>query len=237
MHICRVNTHQPIKLQIMETNKRTVAGIILIIVGIYFLLNNLDLMPFDLPWYFFKWQMILIAIGFFNLFTGNRKGAFVLVSLGLIFLLPELYPSINFRDFWPVILIVIGISFFLRSRKSLLVDTTSDNTVDELTIFGGKQKVMNSDAFEGGKTNTIFGGLEFDLTNAKLSPDGARMEVFTLFGGTEITVPQDWQVKSNVTPILGGFEDNYRNKQAVEGAPTLTISGTVMFGGIEIKRR
>jgi phage shock protein PspC (stress-responsive transcriptional regulator) len=39
---------------------------------------------------------------------GPMIGGLVLITLGVLFLLDRLVPSINFHDFWPVILIVIG---------------------------------------------------------------------------------------------------------------------------------
>lgn len=219
----------------METNRKTVLGVVFIIIGVYLLLNNLNMIPFALPWYFFQWQMILIGLGIFNLLTGNRKGAFVLLTIGVLFFIPEFYPEVRVRDFWPVILVIIGVSFFMRSRHKILSDTSGASVIDELVLFAGKEKQLTSKSFQGGKITTIFGGTSLDLRDADLA-GGASIETFTMFGGTEIKIPDDWQVVSNITPILGGFEDKRRKDTSVSATKTLTIHGTVMFGGVEIKR-
>jgi len=41
---------------------------------------------------------------------GALMGGLVLITLGVLFLLDRLLPNINFQDFWPVILIVIGLA-------------------------------------------------------------------------------------------------------------------------------
>ncbi|MFT7002026.1 MAG: putative membrane protein, partial [Spirosomataceae bacterium] len=66
------------------------------------------------------------------------------------------------------------------------------------------------------------------------------LEVFVLFGGIELVVPSDWEVKSDVTALFGGFSNkkrSFQNDAAVvtTGKKVLYIKGTVLFGGGEIK--
>jgi phage shock protein PspC (stress-responsive transcriptional regulator) len=46
---------------------------------------------------------------------GNLIGALVLITLGILFLLDEFVPRINFGDLWPILLIVIGIGLLINS--------------------------------------------------------------------------------------------------------------------------
>ena len=118
----------------METNRKSILGIILIILGSYFLLENLDVIDIHIPWYFFTWQMILIGIGLFNLLTGNSKAAFILIGIGVFFLLPEFF-AFDIRDFWPVILIFIGVSFFLRNRNTSIPKSSDDWLIEVSAIY------------------------------------------------------------------------------------------------------
>jgi predicted membrane protein len=63
---------------------------------------------------------------------------------------------------------------------------------------------------------------------------GAIIEVFTMFGGTEIRVPGHWRVNVEVSSILGGFE-NKRTPVTTEDAPVLRIKGMTILGGGEVK--
>jgi predicted membrane protein len=175
----------------METNRKSIFGIVLIIVGIYFLLENLDVIDFHLPWYFFTWQMLLIALGIFNLLTGNRKAALTLFSIGVFFFLPEFF-DFDIRDFWPILLIFIGVSFFLRNRNTPSSSVSEATAFDDLTLFASNEKSVTSNKFEGGKSTTMFGGTKIDLRNAELAGNEAVLDVFTMFGGTEIIVSNDW---------------------------------------------
>ena len=63
-----------------------------------------------------------------------------------------------------------------------------------------------------------------------------ELEITTIFGGTKLIVPANWEVKSEAVTIFGGLED----KRSIQpGDPTqekiLVLRGTVLFGGIEIK--
>jgi hypothetical protein len=53
-------------------------------------------------------------------------------------------------------------------------------------------------------------------------------------GGVDIRVPDTWQVKNDVTPLLGGADDSTRSTQGSTDAPLLRVVGSVTLGGISI---
>lgn len=207
-------------------------GLFFIAIGALFLMRNLDII--DLPWYFYSWQMLLIGLGAFNFLTGNRSAGFILAGIGAVFLLPDIM-DFRFRDLWPVVLIIIGLSFFLRNRKSTPGGGQELNmdVIDEMAAFGGGERLLTSQNFQGGKVTAFFGGHSIDLRKARLAPGVQSIEVFNMFGGTNLKVPENWVVKSEVTPILGGFTDK-RTNIATSGENSLVVKGSVIFGGVEI---
>ena len=54
-----------------------------------------------------------------------------------------------------------------------------------------------------------------------------------MFGGGQILVPPTWRVITHATGI-GGMQDSRPAIGQVEGAPTLTIDGVVVFGGFQV---
>ena len=42
----------------------------------------------------------------------------VLISLGVLFLISKYFPSINFVDIWPFLLIVVGVLIIIRGKSS-----------------------------------------------------------------------------------------------------------------------
>jgi predicted membrane protein len=77
------------------------------------------------------------------------------------------------------------------------------------------------------------GGCEIDLRNAQINGEAA-IDVFAMWGGIEIRVPENWTVIGRVTPLMGGFEDHTRAPQAAS-AHRLIVRGMVIMGGVEIK--
>ncbi|MGA9117743.1 MAG: DUF5668 domain-containing protein [Bacteroidota bacterium] len=49
---------------------------------------------------------------------GRATGGIILIVMGGLFLLRNLYPWFRFQDYWPVILIVLGVILVWRSRAS-----------------------------------------------------------------------------------------------------------------------
>lgn len=214
-----------------SSRKRAIIGILLVVVGTLFLLDNLGF-NIDLPWYLFRWPVVFIIIGLINLLSGNPRPALIFFAIGTAFYL-HVFHIVRIGEIWPVILIIIGLSFIFRQRSSKRANETDLDTFDELAIFGGTEKKFTSQNLKGGKISCLFGGSEIDLRESK-PEDGAVIEIFCMFGGVELSVPQDWKVNLDATAIFGGFSDE--RKSANSDAPaTVHIKGFVMFGGGEIK--
>lgn len=216
----------------------------------------------DLPDWVFSWQTFLIALGVFLGVRHNFRGVswFVLMLIGGGFLIPEVYSDIDMhRYIWPAVMIIIGIFLILRPRRRYNWDLTDDEKknstpsgiedatiVDETkgskedyvnatSVFGGAKKNILSKNFKGGEIVNIFGGTELNLSQADINGE-AVIEMTTIFGGTKLIIPSNWTVKSDAAVIFGGIEDK-RNMPPIND-PTgkvLTLKGTVIFGGIDIK--
>ncbi|WKN42721.1 LiaF transmembrane domain-containing protein [Tunicatimonas pelagia] len=226
-----------------SSDSRLIIGLLFLVLGVYFLLNNFNLIPFAIPHYLISWQTLLIAIGILIIVTSDKKsGGFVLVAVGGLFLISDIfYISIwdIIRQFWPVAFVLIGISLLLRRRqeKRRLGEASSLEVIDESAILGSNENIVTSNWFRGGRITSIFGGNEINLTGCQLAEGVQVIDVFVLFGSAEITVPSNWNVKVNVTPILGGFEDKrqFHQSYSSEASQQVVIRGQVILGGGEIR--
>lgn len=82
----------------------------------------------------------------------------------------------------------------------------------------------------------IFGGSTFDFTDARLAPGHNILDVVSVFGGFKLIIPPDWNVKLEVTAILGGVSDKRTRVKEIQGNDkVLVIRGIAIFGGGEIK--
>ena len=222
--------------------KGFVFGSLLIIVGVLWILRNLGMFTPQAEDVIFSWQMLLIGIGVLNIFSfEHRVSGVILIVVGVFFMLPKFMfvPEIK-HLFWPVVFIAIGLIILFKRRafKHRLAQDREDSVdfIDEVAIFGGSERIIASKNFKGGKSVSIFGGSTFDLLNSELAEGNNIIDSFMIFGGTKLIVPPDWNVKVEVTSILGGFSDkrNRISENPQEGKQ-LTIKGIAIFGGGEVK--
>ncbi len=219
-------------------------GLVLILVGFMLVIRNTGLMPDYFQDIIFSWQMLLIAIGFIMILgTGNKAPGLIVMAVGGFFILPEVFdiPFRTYRLFWPAVLIIIGVivlsnARWFRKENWTSKSSTSSDVIDMVNIFGGGERRLMSQNFQGGKISCVFGGAEIDLTKAKLAEGINELEISCVFGGISLIVPPDWNIIIDVTPVLGGFSDSRKGfSSTIDMSRTLVIKGATVFGGGEIK--
>ena len=110
-----------------------------------------------------------------------------------------------------------------------------DEESDEVALvaaLNGVDLKSRAKAFRGGSMFSWLGGIAVDLREAELA-DGAHLDVHSAFGGIAIRVPTGWRVESSVTAIAGGVAVSVPEPEG-EDAPTLTLGGFTVFGGIAV---
>lgn len=230
-------------------NRRVIIGTIFLIIGAVLTLDNLNIFNFNLPDYVLRWHTFLIVVGIFMATVREKLGFGVtLMIIGGIFLLQDMadyyWWDFDFRDIfrlWPLVFVAIGASLIFK--KSQHKDYEKKNIkgdmdyVDELAVFGGVERTVTSKEFKGGKLTSIFGGTDLNLINADLSQGTNILDVFILFGGCDIRVPSDMNVKVKVTAIFGGFSDERKMiaENDANNGKELIVQGMVLFGGGSVK--
>jgi predicted membrane protein len=224
------------------SDSRVLLGIIFVAVGALLILENFDMLSYDLSHILISWPMLLIVLGIYNLSRKASSAGYILIGIGTFFLLPRIIdvPDHFFRNFWPAILVVIGLVFIFQwTRKPGIpfdkTDVDNKDILDETAIFGGRNMSLVSDHFRGGKITSIFGGSKINLLYCK-PVEGCVIDVVTIFGGTKIYVPENWNVKTEVVSIFGGFEDKRGNSviSRVDQSKIVVFKGSAIFGGGEI---
>ncbi len=229
------------------------AGLLLILGGGLLLLDTMGLFDVNLRHYLINWKTLLIFIGLITLTgKGNQTTGWVLIGLGVIFWLPELFDyRIRLRDIlWPSILIGVGLLILTRNDRKLnkkVEDAgeyfcnnfhqgeSDQEFFNETAVFGGGDMRFISPNFRGGKLTNIFGGSDINLIKANPAHQGCVIDAVVIFGGSNLIVPDDWQIKTEAVSIFGGVSDKRVMPAAFNPEKTLVIKGVVIFGGIEIK--
>jgi len=101
-----------------QKEQRNWIGVSLLVIGIAFLYRKFEFQLFDIPDFLYSWEYILVLIGAVLLLTGNRSGIPVLL-VGLFFIFTEDFIHLirELWDYWPIALIIIGVSMLVRSSR------------------------------------------------------------------------------------------------------------------------
>lgn len=230
--------------RILNARTRVLPGLVLVIIGTAILLDHMGILPIDRIWKF--WPTILIVVGAARFFESrDRVSGMVLMLVGTLFQLSTLgYLHITMADFWPIILIAVGLGliwsrFELRVPKLGPGSPEGPNKISVATLFGGVERRISMSNFAGGTATATFGGVELDFRGADIEGEEAVLYVEAVFGGIELVVPERWTVIYEGQSIFGGYSDETRPPLPdVPGAPSrkrLVLRGQALFGGITVK--
>lgn len=222
--------------------KNMLWGFVLIAVGIVLGLNALDITNIDL---FFDgwWTLFIIIPCFIDLFKDKDKtGNIVGLVIG-IFLLLSCQGLIDFSSLWkmvvPVVLILIGLSFIFKntlsdSAKKIkeINSKNKENDKEILAVFSSQKVNVGDEKFEGSSISCVFGGVSLDLREAKITSD-IVINTTSVFGGIDILVSDNVNVKVNSTSIFGGVDNKIENNS--DNKKTIYVNATCLFGGVDIK--
>ena len=83
--------------------------------------------------------------------------------------------------------------------------------------------------------SSVFGGAQINFAQADFEGT-AIIDGSIIFGGVDIIIPSNWNLKNEMSVVFGGIEDRRTVTPNVsEAGKTLILKGNIMFGGMEIK--
>lgn len=226
-------------------------GLLFIILGIGFAGNAFHLWRFTI--FFRGWWTLFIIIPCFASILENRPntGNVIGLAIGLMLLLvsQDIVPGdLIGKLLIPIVLIIIGLGIifsnsfhwnFGNKEKEGPTDAQFRNTNHNFTekhytaTFSGQNITCDNQVFEGAVLDAVFGSVCLRADQAIINED-VIIECNATFGGIEVYLPSDINIKVNTTSIFGGVS-NRRHRMAPTNAPTVFITGTCMFGGVDLK--
>lgn len=222
--------------------KNLLWGIVLIGIGVVLGLNALDITNINL---FFDgwWTLFIIIPCFIDLFRDKDKTSNIVGLVIGIFLLLSCQGLIDFSSLWkmvvPIVLILIGFSFifkntFSESAKKIkeINSKNSESDKEILAVFSSQKVNVSDEKFDGASISCVFGGVSLDLRGAKISSD-IVINATSVFGGIDILVSDNVNVKVNSTAIFGGVDNKIENNS--DNKKTIYVNATCLFGGVDVK--
>jgi hypothetical protein len=242
----------------MRTNHHAPAlwpGLLLVSLGAGLIAREFGLLPPQVRVLDF-WPLLIVVLGITVLL---RAGGIVSAVLALAFMATGgvlLAGNLGFLTsavarLWPALLVLLGLWVLFRGGRgpdrsgpgrwrppeSGEIARNPAGDEDHLSrqyTASGAELRIESQAWKGGELGVTAGGVELDLRQAQLDPEGAVLVLRVLMGGVEIRVPDTWHIQFDVTPFIGGADDSTRSTQGATAAPRLRITGTVTLGGVSV---
>ena len=213
-----------------QTSMKLVVGLFLTVLGVLLAADNLNLLDADR--YLRLWPLVLIAAGLIKVVEPGAAVVGVILLLAGSSLLAVNLGLLRFSifDLWPLILIIFGVIMVIGAMGI----TPRDAIPGSLAIFSSQKIHETSADYRGGRLTAMLGGYEIDLRDADIATSPAVLNVFAMWGGIEVTVPENWDVVSEALPIMAGIEIKTTPTTA-DPRKQLVIRGLVLMGGVEVR--
>lgn len=215
-----------------------IIGAVLIACGVVYILDIFGIA--DINFSFDGWWALFIIVSCFSgLFTNKEKfGNLLGLTCGILLLLAA-QDEFDYEMVWktvvPIIIILLGIKLIVKSTSSQKASTYTEKGQKECMAAFSSQTINFADEeITIAKIGAVFGGAKCNLTDAKIK-EGSQLDLFCAFGGADIIVPENVNVKVNTFCLFGGISDKRVIKPADKDSVTLKINGFCIFGGADIK--
>lgn len=214
---------------------RNITGIVILAAGAMLLLNSLEMLKID-TFVQDYWPLGIILAGILILINSWRSWAIAgfLIILGGMYQL-RVADVISFEPsaiVWPLILIFVGVTIIFGHAYAGKRFSKSERD-DVTAILSGANINNHSKSFKQSNATTIMGGASIDLRKAEFNKN-ALIDIFNLWGGVEIIVPENVVIRNQINHIMAGTEDKTHQKTD-KNSPVLTITGMSIMAGVSIR--
>lgn len=215
-------------------------GILFIIVGLIFGLNAMGITDINI---FFRgwWTLFIIIPSLIGVIKESYKvGNYIWLLIGIVLLLSA-QGIINFSTIWklalPTILVIIGLSIIFKDVvgskiNDKIKELNKQGKTEYYATFSGEELTFTGSEFKGASLNAIFGGIDINLKDAVIEKD-IVINSTAVFGGVDILVPNNVNVKVKSSSIFGGTDNKMTENK--ENVPTIYVKAFNLFGGTEIR--
>jgi hypothetical protein len=133
--------------------------------------------------------------------------------------------------------LVVDSAFREHKKREFGNMADSDDVISEekiVSIFGNSKRENTWDVSKEIQVFSIFGNSTLDFSKAKFASMTTHIDVSCVFGNVIMYIPEDINVVSYVSCVMGGVKDKAPSSSGAD-VPTIVLDGFVLFGNIKIK--
>ncbi|WP_439028621.1 LiaF transmembrane domain-containing protein [Haloarchaeobius sp. DT45] len=197
-------------------------GALLVLAGVVLLLDTTGLFPLDITALV---PTFLLAFGVYVLFAREFTRVFwplVLVTVALGWQLVALGVTTEARvwDYWPVFLIILGVSVIVRRRQQVY-------RIDDVWFTN------HGIDFEDLDTREVIAVFDDAFVDLREADAPVAVECVAIFGDVTVLVPDDWTVATTAIEVVGDVEDLRLDHPTDD--PDAVIDGLTVFGDVVVR--
>jgi hypothetical protein len=121
--------------------------------------------------------------------------------------------------------------------SSVTVEPGRGGTRFVLGILGGGDRRGRWRVAERVVVVNVFGGADLDLREATLAGTETTIWVISLFGGSDVIVPEGVNAELSSFALLGGDDLKLEGPEPPPGAPVVHVRTVSIFGGTDVTTR
>jgi predicted membrane protein len=220
-----------------ESKKKKWVGIIFLVIGLLMLSKQLGIF---IPGWVMSFPMLLILVGVVigRKHNYQNPASYILIIIGAIFLLDDIFKGIDFHDFaWPIAIMGVGLYLILGKKKHFsrpfreryqqtdewdkrvyTEGELADQPTAEASDLEGEAEKIKDKEFNAGARNSTYSSDDY-------------LDTVAVFGGVKKNIVSRNFKEGDVTTIMGGAEINFIQAD-IQGIAILDV--TQLFGGTKI---
>jgi predicted membrane protein len=138
--------------------------------------------------------------------------------------------------FWFVV-----VNVFLKAAATaataLLGEDSAEDSEDFrlVALMDGRTYESVSNRLRAGRVIAVMGGVDVDLRQAVLDPEGAKLDITIIAGGVRVLACKSWRVEVEQSVTGGAVQIETPDPESLpDGAPILHVHVTEIAGGVVI---
>jgi len=192
----------------------------------------------------------------------ERTWPLLVVAIGVSMMFQALTPTVGGPDLplrlrarqsgapWILLAILLGAAVSTGvGRHTYARNDYEEGVLHVVSVIGRSTSHLSATTLTRGEVVTIIGESAIDLRDLTIAPgETVTLDLFTLMGGSAISVPDGWIVDIQAVPVLGGIRDRRIPRDSAQGgaaepgaavpagaAPHLVLHGTIIMGELTIR--